>query len=257
LFRFGRYELAFLVYYFESSWLMKPTNRGKNDTRRYYLVEFFGPSGCGKSTVARELAKGIPDPCISREDLLRPGGKAAGYSMYLRLPVIYPVISFWLLRLAYSTAPNNWSEMARFCNAFLLHKYWLDRALARQEANVIYDQGLLQAIWTILFDAKPRDCHLHMVRKLCRMSYQNRKVKIVWFRCCARVAAERLFLRKRGRSRLDGLGLEDISESIQRNQWIFGIIEEGLRAEKIPWLEIDADGALEENVSLLVEGLSD
>jgi len=172
--------------------------------------ELFSLPGGGKSTAVR--AAGRPD-LLTRHAVTDAWQRcsrvqkartvARGLS---RMRGIVPAA-----RLAVAASLVERESLVRLVR-LLIRAEWL-RA---QSGAALFDQGLLQGIWSILLASGRTDVDPVLLSKLLGSLYEGMQVRILHLDISPREAARRIAGRPNGHSRLDGQPADDIQRILER-----------------------------------------
>jgi hypothetical protein len=172
--------------------------------------ELFSLPGGGKSTAVRAVDR--PD-LLTRHEVTdgwqrcSRTGKARTVARGLsRVRRIAPAA-----RLAIAASLVERECLVRLTR-LLIRAEWL-RA---QSGEALFDQGLLQGIWSILLASGRADVDPTLLSKLLRSLYEGMQVRILHIDISPREAARRIVGRPNGHSRLDGRPADEIRRILER-----------------------------------------
>lgn len=218
-------------------------------TVRY--TEFFGLPGSGKSTIAHTvitLLNENSDAAYSRDMLIRDrSGKSLldrGWSLFrfilCHIPLTLRTISYSLL-----FKPFNLSSLkyAYACVRTASKIREASKHAAKRGCSIVlFDQGVLQDLWSIGVTARPllnrrfyRELH-----RLIECYYRAVHFSVIFFRVDVENAAERIIHRPRSIYRFDNMDTEKLNDMLKRKEsYLRVIMESTSECRNIDKLKID------------------
>jgi len=205
--------------------VLNPTTKARNNDgqerglratpSRLRLVELFGLPGCGKSTLATELAVHLE--CLTRNDIsarwamlpIRKKGAHIARGLFDRRTAIAAIGFAISARL---TSTESLFRLFRL----VAKRDWV----CRQQGTVLLDQGFLQDIWSILYEAQPANIRTKAISRLVSALYRDIDPSFLYLELNSDTAATRIFNRSDGSSRLDQLPEEKIRIRLEKRNWI-------------------------------------
>ncbi|MEO8241979.1 MAG: AAA family ATPase [bacterium] len=221
-------------------------------------VEFFGLPGSGKTTIAREvyavLARRSPELVFAPRLLRDESGAAKRVTAKLRLIAAEAGrrgISLNHLRstLAIRQPRLRDSLRAAFTVTTVMSLYG---NLRRHHLGAVLDQGLLQALWSVLLFAKDDDKDSTLIAGLLKDAVGSQRVYVA-VEASPDLCAERLASRKSKHSRLQDSEAATDREMFLKaellRQKILGDLRATYRKQGVPSLIITVDGSADPVIS--------
>lgn len=173
------------------------------------LIEFFSIPGGGKTTLASSLARrcGLK----TRTDL------SAAWNTQGPLSKLGHILGSYL-DMRCNAAAVQFALRAKLGNAdsiFRLARLLAKRKwVATQPDTLLFDQGFLQDLWSILYSAGQSRPDPRALSGLVARLYEGMQPRIIFLEVDPQCAARRIANRKHGDSRLDGLPQKELGERL-------------------------------------------
>lgn len=210
------------------------------------VIELFGLPGAGKTSVIKELQFG--KQMISRED----ASAAWRYQSYLTrasiLARILPDFAWTrsIVSLAFHTPLTRGESLLRL-SRLAATKPWL-RSL---EGNLLFDQGLLQRLWSIFYTEDVTVPPLAVLTQLLKQYYAQLDVQIVVIEVSPELASQRVHGRSIGSSRLDPLPVDEVLDKLRKTSGLPTALLTAARKAGLSVTTLDGSASLSEVVTKL------
>lgn len=215
------------------------------------LIELFGTPGAGKTTLATAAAARATvitrhqlSELWRRQSLVRRIGRvlrafadAGRLSAAVKLAVGCRLDRSNLARLARLIAKANW--------------------LASRSGVILFDQGFLQDLWSILFNSDREEPSAELLSPFIRSMYRGIDARIVHIDVKPQTSASRIGGRLGGHSRLDGLPEAELHASLERAARLPTRIVEAAAAAGLQIVTLDGTAAAETLVERLLPYLQE
>lgn len=188
------------------------------------VIEFFGLPGSGKSTIAAAVQAelGAADRKMVAAAWKRESFTSRlGYvlSSLVDLPLILAALRLAILARLWSV--DSWRRLTRL---LLMRRWWI-----AQSAPMLFDQALLQNVWSLLIASGRTRTDPAIVVPLLRAFYRGMKVLVIVIEVEPAVAAHRIVARVGGNSRFDRLSAADAELQVSRSVELVKAIAEACR----------------------------
>jgi hypothetical protein len=169
------------------------------DSAKPRIVELFGLPGAGKTTITKGLALGN---MATREQVSTAWRNQSVFQRAAIAGKVLPDLDWMrsIFALAIHT-PLTKSESLMRLARLAVTKPWL----RSQAGDLLFDQGLLQRLWSIFYTEGVNDPPHAPLTRLLSQFYQGMEVQIVMIEVSPELAAQRVHGRSVGSSRLDEL----------------------------------------------------
>lgn len=162
-------------------------------------MELFGLPGAGKTTITDGLTLGS---LVTRKQM---SAAWSNKSIFQRAVIAGKALIdlAWMrsiIALVIRTPLTNGESLMRLARLAFI-KHWI----LSQQGNLLFDQGLLQRLWSIFYTSGVTNPPHALLTGLLRQFYQGQDVQIVMIEVPPELAARRVYGRSTGTSRLDKL----------------------------------------------------
>jgi hypothetical protein len=130
-------------------------------------------------------------------------------------------------------------------------KHWL----RTRSGTLVFDQGGMQNLWSILYAADCSDPDPRVIEPLLHALYDGTDTQIVLLEIDKTVAAKRIADRTYGRSRFDGMNESDIDALLVRATRLVAVLMQAARGAGLPVRTLDGTASvaqLAKNLEALV-----
>lgn len=205
------------------------------------LVELFSLPGAGKTTLVKAVAPG--DQLRTRHQISAVWGSRSSMQRFAftTRALLNPANAAPAARLALAAKMDDRETLFR-----LLRLVAKGDWLRRQDKDLLFDQGLLQDLWSILYRAEYLEPDEALLSDLIAALYRDMKVHFVLVHVDPEIARRRIRERDYGRSRLDGLGDADLEATLSKIAHLPGRIADAATAAGFPLTVVDGQRPVHE-----------
>lgn len=213
---------------------------------KHRIVELFGLPGAGKTTIIEGLELG--GQMVTREEA---SAAWRGQSYLTRASILARILpDFAWMRTIVSLAvhtPLTKGESLLRLSRLAATKPWL-RSL---DGNLLFDQGLLQRLWSIFFTEGVIDPPLVVLTPLLKQYYAKLDVQIVVIEVSPELASRRVHGRSTSGSRLDPLPEDEVLAKLRNSASLPRALLTAANEAGLSVITLDGSGTPDEVVAKL------
>ncbi len=220
--------------------------KGPAYSPEHRIIELFGFPGAGKTTVIKGLQ--FSGKMISREE-----ASAAWHdqSYLTRASVLARILRdfAWMhsiVSLVCRTPLTRGESLLRL-SRLAATKPWI-RSL---EGNLLFDQGMLQRLWSIFYTEGVTVPPLSVLTRLLKQYYAEFDVQIVVIEVSPELASQRVYERSIGNSRLDPLPADEVLTKLRNTAGLPGALLTAAREAGLSVITLDGSASPGEVVAKL------
>ena len=219
---------------------------GRDHGPKHRIVELFGLPGAGKTTIIEGLQLG--GQMLTRDDASAAWRDQSYLTRASILARILPDFAWMrsLVSLAIRTPLTKGESFLRL-SRLAATKPWL-RSL---DGNLLFDQGLLQRLWSIFFTEGVIDPPLDVLTRLLKQYYAKLDVQIVVIEVSPELASRRIQGRSIGGSRLDPLPEGEVLAKLRNSDALPRALLTAAREAGLSVITLDGSATPDEVVAKL------
>lgn len=192
------------------------------------FIELFGLPGAGKTTLINAIDE---DPDMkTRLAIAEEWGRLSflrRLGFFIRTLLDLPLVGS-AIYLAFTARLTRGESLWRLLRLIIMKHWWLSRS-----GILLFDQGALQSIWSILYVSGRTVPDPKMITPLIRYLFEGMQTQVIAINVDKATAASRIVGRTDGTSRFDGLAFDDIESKIERSISLIDAIVAATRAAGI------------------------
>lgn len=198
------------------------------------FIELFGLPGAGKTTLIDAIGEdpGLKTRLAIAEEWRRKSVlRKLGY--FIRTLFDPPLIAA-AIQLVFTARLTRGESLWRLLRLITMKHWWLSHS-----GVLLFDQGALQSIWSVLFASKRTSPDPEAITRLIRALFTGMQAQIIVIEVDKSLAASRIVARTDGTSRFDGLALEVVEKNVERSISLVHAIVAAARAAGIDVQTLD------------------